>query len=68
MNTGSFPPPKQRGLLIHGILLFVLSVVVVMGFIQLSSADVGPAFLIWLLVALAAFVPIPFFAYRIFAL
>lgn len=68
MNTGLFPPPKQRGLLIHGIILFVLIVVVVVGFIQLSSADVGPAFLIWLLVSLAAFVPIPFFAYRIFAL
>lgn len=68
MNTGQFPPPKQRGLIVHGILLLVLSVVVVVGFIQLSAADVGPAFLIWLLVSLAAFVPIPFFAYRIFAL
>ncbi len=68
MNTGQFPPPKQRGLLIHGIILLVLTVVVVVGFIQLTSADVGPAFLIWLLVSLAAFVPIPFFAYRIFAL
>jgi Bacterial PH domain len=68
MNTGQFPPPKQRGLLIHGFILFTLTVVVVVGFIQLTSADVGPAFLIWLLVALAAFVPIPFFAYRIFAL
>lgn len=68
MNTGLFPPPKQRGLLIHGIILFVLTVVVVAGFIQLTSADVGPAFLIWLLVSLAAFAPIPFFGYRIFAL
>lgn len=68
MNTGLFPPPKQRGLLIHGIILFVLLVVVTIGFIQLTSADVGPAFLIWLLVSLAAFAPIPFFAYRIFAL
>ncbi len=68
MNTGQFPPPKQRGLLIHGIILLTLTVVVVVGFIQLTSADVGPAFLIWLLVALAAFVPLPFFAYRIFAL
>ncbi|MFM8425307.1 MAG: PH domain-containing protein, partial [Chloroflexota bacterium] len=68
MNTGLFPPPKQRGLLIHGIILFVLTIVVVVGFIQLTSADVGPAFLIWLLVSLAAFAPIPFFGYRIFAL
>jgi len=55
-------------LLIHGIILFVLIVVVTIGFIQLTSADVGPAFLIWLLVSLAAFAPIPFFGYRIFAL
>lgn len=68
MNTGLFPPPKQRGLLIHGIILLALSVVVVVGFIQLSSADVGPAFLIWLLVSLAAFAPIPFIGYRVFAL
>lgn len=68
MNTGLFPPPKQRGLLIHGIILLVLTVVVIIGFVQLTSADVGPAFLIWLLVSLAAFAPIPFFAYRVFAL
>jgi hypothetical protein len=55
-------------LLIHGIILLVLTAVVVVGFIQLTSADVGPAFLIWLLASLAAFVPIPFFVYRIFAL
>ena len=68
MNTGKFPPPKQRGLLLHGIILFVLIVIVTIGFIQLTSADVGPAFLIWLLVSLVAFAPIPFFSYRIFAL
>ncbi|MEN9561932.1 MAG: hypothetical protein RIR73_176 [Chloroflexota bacterium] len=68
MNTGLFPPPKQRGLLIHGMTLLVLTVVVIVGFVQLTSADVGPAFLIWLLVSLAAFAPIPFFAYRVFAL
>ncbi|GAB4400717.1 MAG: hypothetical protein OHK003_26540 [Anaerolineales bacterium] len=68
MNTGKFPPPKQRGLLIHGIILLVLTVVVIVGFVQLTSADVGVAFLIWLLVSLAAFAPIPFFAYRLFAL
>lgn len=68
MNTGQFPPPKQRGLLIHGVTLLILAVVVVAGFVQLSAADVGPAFLIWLLTALAAFVPMPFFVYRIYAL
>lgn len=68
MNTGFFPPPKQRGLIVHGIVLLVLITAVVVGFLQLSSADVGPGFLTWLLVSLAAFAPIPFFAYRVFAL
>mgnify|MGYP000845520574 FL=1 len=68
MNTGSFPPPKQRGLIVHGLILLVLATVVVVGFFQLSSADVGPGFLTWLLVSLVAFAPVPFFAYRIFAL
>jgi hypothetical protein len=68
MNTGSFPPPKQRGLIIHGVILLVLTSVVVTGFFQLSSADVGPGFLTWLLISLAAFAPIPFFAYRLIAL
>ncbi len=68
MNTGSFPPPKQRGLIIHGIILLILSTVVVVGFFKLSAADVGPGFLTWLLISLAAFAPIPFFAYRFFAL
>ena len=68
MNTGQFPPPKQRGLLIHGILLLALTAVVIVGFFQLTAADVGPAFLTWLLVSLAAFTPIPFFVYRIYAL
>jgi hypothetical protein len=68
MNTGQFPPPKQRGLLIHGILLLALTAVVIVGFFQLSAADVGPAFLTWMLVSLAAFAPIPFFVYRIYAL
>lgn len=68
MNIGSFPPPKQRGLIVHGVILLVLTVAVAAGFFQLSAADVGPGFLTWLLVSLAAFAPIPFFAYRVFAL
>ena len=68
MNTGIFPPPKQRGLIIHGIITFILLVVVVVGFFQLTGLEVGSAFLIWLLVAMAAFAPLPFFAYRLGAL
>ncbi len=68
MNIGHFPPPKQRGLIIHGLLLLVLAIIAILGFVNLSSAEVGPAFLISLLVSLAAFLPIPFFVYRTYSL
>ncbi|MCQ3936202.1 MAG: hypothetical protein DPW18_04040 [Chloroflexi bacterium] len=67
-STGHFPPPKQRGLTVHGALLLVLTVIVTAGFLNLSRAEVGPAFLVSLLVSLAAFAPIPFLAYRAYSL
>lgn len=68
MNTGHFPPPKRRGLILHGVLLVILTVIAILGFVTLSRAEVGPAFLISLLVSLAAFTPIPFFIYRAYSL
>ncbi len=68
MNVGHFPPPKQRGLIVHGVLLLVLVVILIAGFINLSNAEVGPRFLISLLVSFAAFAPIPFLAYRAYSL
>ncbi|MBL8101124.1 MAG: hypothetical protein JNM02_01220 [Anaerolineales bacterium] len=68
MNVGHYPPPKQRGMIAHILILLVLMVIAVIGFINLSSSEVGPAFLIWLLAALFAFAPIPFFAYRTYSL
>ncbi len=68
MNVGHFPPPKRRGLIIHGAILTVLTIVTIVGFVNLSRADVGPQFLIALLVSLLSFAPIPFFAYRAYSL
>lgn len=68
MNVGHFPPPKRSGLIIHGTILTVLTVITIVGFINLSRADVGPQFLIALLVSLLSFAPIPFFAYRAYSL
>ncbi|MCZ2128371.1 MAG: PH domain-containing protein [Anaerolineales bacterium] len=68
MNANSFPPPKQRGLLVHGIALLLFVAVAGVSFFQLASLDVGSAFLIWLLIAIVAVAPIPFLAYRLFAL
>lgn len=68
MNVGHFPPPKRRGLIVHGTILTVLTVVTIVGFVNLSRADVGPQFLIALLVSLLSFAPLPFFAYRAYSL
>jgi hypothetical protein len=68
MNIGHFPPPKRTGLIIHGVIILVLTIVAGAGFINLTRKDVGVEFLISLLVTLAAFAPIPFFAYRAYSL
>jgi len=68
MNVGYFPPPKRRGLIIHGTVILILAIIAIIGFINLSRAEVGPAFLISLLISLIAFAPIPFFVYRAYSL
>lgn len=68
MNSDQFPPPKQRGLIIHSLILIVLALASAWGFINLSRAEVGPAFVLYLLVAMAAFLPFPFFVYRTYSL
>jgi len=68
MNIGHFPPPKRRGLIIHGGIMLVLAMISFTGFYYLSTAEVGPDFVLWLLVALLGFAPIPFFGYRAYSL
>lgn len=68
MNTGLFPPPKRNGLIFHGVLLFLLMVISAWGFVNLSLVEVGPNFVIYLLIGLLAFAPIPLFGYRAYAL
>lgn len=67
-KTGHFPPPKRNGLIVHSVIILILALVAVFGFIRQSSVDVGPVFLIALLVSLISFAPIPFLAYRIYSL
>ncbi|HEY2980793.1 MAG TPA: PH domain-containing protein [Anaerolineales bacterium] len=68
MNVGHFPPPKRRGLLIHGGLILALAVISIIGFVNLTRAPVGPAFLTDLLIGLFAVAPIPYLIYRAYAL
>ena len=68
MNTGSFPPSRRRGLLVHGIIIAALAALSVWAFLTLSRAPVGPAIVLYLLVILVTLPPLPFFSYRAFAL
>ena len=68
MKTGLFPPSKRRGLLLHGVLLVTLLSVSAWGFYNLAQANVGPNFVLYLLVGLIAFAPAPLFGYRAYAL
>ena len=67
-KVGHFPPAKQTGVITHVILVIVLAATSTWGFLNLSSAQVGPFYVTYLLVALLAFAPIPIFGYRAYAL
>ncbi len=68
LKTGHFPPARRLGLLIHIVMIIVLGAVSVFGFVNLPRSQVGPLFVSYLLMALLASAPIPFFAYRAYAL
>ena len=68
MNQNSYPPPKQRGMLVHSLLLAVFVSISVYSFWALSRSPVGPVLVSYLIVALAAFIPIPYFFYRLYSL
>lgn len=68
MNEGHYPPPKQVGLLIHIILILVLSGLAGWGIWNLTRAQAGPNFAIFLLDTLLSLVPLPLFIYRTYAL
>jgi hypothetical protein len=68
VNTGLFPPSKRNGLILHGSLLVVLGAASTWGFVNLLPAGGGLNFVLYLLVGLIAFAPVPLIAYRAYAL
>lgn len=68
MNPDLFPPSKRRGLVTHGIVLLVLLVISAWGFANMTRVNVGPLFFALLLVGVIGFLPIPYLAYRAYAL
>lgn len=67
-KVGHFPPAKRYGLTLHGMILLVLGGISGFGFLNLTRSQVGPYFVVYLLMALLAFAPLPFFGYRAYAL
>ena len=67
-KVGHFPPAKQFGLILHGILILLLASACIWGFTNLTNAQVGPRFVSNLLIGILAFAPIPFLGYRAYAL
>ena len=63
-----FPPPRQRGLVIHLLVILVLSAISLSMFWLLFQTSVGLLSTIDLLVALAIFIPVPILVYRAYAL
>src|ERR1044071_4543667 len=70
LNTkvGHFPPAKQFGMILHGIIIMILAAASIWGFTNLTNAQVGPKFVSYLLTGLLAFAPVPFLGYRAYAL
>ncbi|HJR79283.1 MAG TPA: PH domain-containing protein [Anaerolineales bacterium] len=67
-KVGHFPPAKRAGLIVHGMIILALAGVAAWGFWNLSRIQMGPVFVNYLLAGILAFAPIPFLAYRAYAL
>jgi len=63
-----YPPPRQPGLIIHAILILTLATVAIWSAWQAFQAEVGLTLTLFILIAGAAFFPLPFLGYRAYAL
>src|SRR5512135_1598514 len=68
LKTGHFPPAKQLGLILHTVVILLLAGISIWAFTNLTYAQVGPAFVTFLLAGLIAFAPVPYLGYRAYAL
>ena len=63
-----FRPPLRRAVIFHTLAILILVAITLLGFWQASLAAVGPVFLFYLIVAIAAIGLLPIFIYRFYAL
>jgi len=68
MKPIDYPPPRQRGLALHTGLVILLSILAVILAWLASRFEIGPLFMLFILLAVAFFAPLPVLAYRLYAL
>ena len=68
MKTGFFSPAKRNGLLFHISLLVILLILSTWAFWSLSQTEAGPQFVVFLIVGIVTFAPIPLLGYQAYAL
>ncbi len=64
----SFRPPTRRGLLFHGALILVLGCACALAFFTGLNQHSGDYFVVFLILSLLLFAPLPWIAYRAYAL
>jgi hypothetical protein len=68
MNLIDFPPPRQRGLALHTVLVVILAILIAVFAWLASRQAVGPLFILYVLLAAIFLIPFPILAYRLYAL
>ncbi len=63
-----YPPAKQRGLILHGILILIFGVISIFALYRTFHTPVGPLFTIYLLFSIFTGIFVPIFGYRFYAL
>lgn len=67
-TSNAFPPPKQRGLILHAVLMVILLSLAAFSAFRLYGAEFDLAFAGFVLLLLACLLPLPVFVYRFYAL
>jgi hypothetical protein len=68
MKPGDYPPPRRGGQTIHILLILVLTTLVVILAVLISRQPISLVFTGLVILAVSAFLPIPFLVYRLFSL
>ena len=68
MASVEFPPDRRRGLPLHTALIITMAVITAVFALLANRQPIGLPFAIYISIAALAFIPIPFLAYRLYAL